>query len=291
MPTDRGFLFAKGKKVGSSTLGTINVRLAIQEAQRQQKNFTICNGRWDHATPSKLRYSTRDRNRSVLWTNVREPTQRWISHFFYFVLKYEKKTPTDENFATFLNSTTASHYLRRLDPLGDLGQWRRNPIASIQNILQEYDFIGVTERMEESAVVFMMLMDLNIADILYLDAKGSGGYDDYCYLITKSFVSHHMKEYFQSPQWHEKVKWDTLLYQAVNESLDLTIDQTLGRDAFNVNLEQFRSAQAKVREVCKGREVFPCTSDGKRNKNKDCLWKDSGCGKSCIDEAVTLLGL
>jgi hypothetical protein len=45
--------------------------------------------------------------------------------------------------------------------------------AIINQILSDYDFIGITERMAESAVALMMLLGVNMGDILYLSAKGS----------------------------------------------------------------------------------------------------------------------
>jgi hypothetical protein len=290
-PTDRGFLFNKLKKVGSSTAGGINVRIAMNEAVRQNRNFTMCQGRWDHSTASVLKYHARDRNKSVLWTVIREPTKRAISHFFFFVVsKHKKLFPTDENFSNFLNSSFLNYYLRALDPAPN-NQWLKNPAASVNNILSDYDFIGISERMDESAVTLMMLLDLNISDGLYLDSKSSGTYDDECSFIWPSFVSPYMKEYLNGSVWKQKTKWDTLLYRLANLTLDLTIDY-LGRDDFKRNLESFRNGQAKVHELCKDREVFPCSSNGKPNpKGKDCLWKDSGCGNSCINEAVGILGM
>jgi hypothetical protein len=41
-----------------------------------------------------------------------------------------------------------------------------------------YDFIAITERMDESAVELQMLLGLPLADVLYLNAKTSGGYED-----------------------------------------------------------------------------------------------------------------
>ena len=48
----------------------------------------------------------------------------------------------------------------------------------MNEILAEYDYIGITERMEESAVALAMLLDLPLGDVLYLNAKQNGGYDE-----------------------------------------------------------------------------------------------------------------
>jgi hypothetical protein len=45
-------------------------------------------------------------------------------------------------------------------------------------ILTTYYFVGITERMYESAVVLSMLLNVPLGDLLYLTAKRHGGYDD-----------------------------------------------------------------------------------------------------------------
>jgi hypothetical protein len=97
-------------------------------------------------------------------------------------------------------------------------------------------------------------------------------------------------KYFGSHHWKRIVQPDTVLYDAVNLALDLTIDR-LGRAAFAEQLARFRHAQTVARDRCVPRQVFPCTSNGARNPHKSCLWKDSGCGSECLDEVATELGL
>ena len=41
----------------------------------------------------------------------------------------------------------------------------------VSKIFHSYDFFGLTETLEESLVVLMMLLDLDINDILYLSSK------------------------------------------------------------------------------------------------------------------------
>ena len=50
--------------------------------------------------------------------------------------------------------------------------------AQIDKILDNYDFIGVTDRFDESLVVLQLLLGLETSDILYLSSKKSGNYDD-----------------------------------------------------------------------------------------------------------------
>ena len=171
-------------------------------------------------------------------------------------------------------------------------------VIDINQVLSQYDFIAVNERMDESAVALSMLLGIPIADVLYLDAKRKSGFDDGgdqindCTYIWPSFVSEGMQKYLDSEEWRKKSQWDQLLHKAVNQSLDLTIDY-LGRENFEKNLKTFRCALEIGRERCSQNIKFPCLSNGTRipNADTDCLWKDSGCGYACLDEVVRELDL
>jgi hypothetical protein len=161
--------------------------------------------------------------------------------------------------------------------------------------LLEFDFIGITERMDESLVVLSMLLPgVELTDLLYINAKGSGGFDDgqhkwKCHYIVPSYLSPGMKEFFQSSTWKDRVVGDDLLYKAAWKSMDMTIDR-LGRSEFKEQLEQFRSMRALAEETCASRALFPCNADGTRaNRKTGCLWNDSGCGNACLDKLAQML--
>ena len=44
-----------------------------------------------------------------------------------------------------------------------------------------------------------------------------------------------MQSYFESPEWKQISYWDRILHQAVNRSLDMTMNK-LGRNDFEMNL-------------------------------------------------------
>ena len=97
-----------------------------------------------------------------------------------------------------------------------------------------------------------------------------------------------MKEYFKSERWKHQVSGDEILYRAVQRSLDLTIDQ-LGRKEFDAKLREFRELKAIVDKAC-ANATMPCSPGGKRNvRSHGCLWNDSGCGNTCIDEVLKTL--
>jgi hypothetical protein len=69
----------------------------------------------------------------------------------------------------------------------------------------------------------------------------------------------------------------SILYDAANKSLDLTID-ALGRELFDQNLNRFIHALLVVEQTCLPKVVFPCDANGTRHQETDCIQYDSGCG-------------
>lgn len=304
--TTNGFLFMKLMKTGGSTAAGIHLRIMREIARRGNQGFDFCRGRFDHAWGYEMMANattTQAQHDTFAWTVVREPTRRAISQFYHFQVSRENVKPNDFQFQRYLNSEKRilrHHYLQVLNNEKIYPSIKITPQMApdiIRKIFHdEYNFIGVTERMDETAVCLMMLLHLNMSTILYLDAKTNGGYDDgghgQCSWIQAppAQLSHAMQNYFHSKNWRQLVQWDELLYEAANDSLDLTI-RALGVAEFETNLARFREARQLARNKCGPLEVFPCTSKGERNRNSDCLWKDSGCGVSCLDEVAKELQL
>jgi len=151
-----------------------------------------------------------------------------------------------------------------------------------------------------------MLLGLGLGDILYLSTKQSGGTDfDYawrdCYYIFRPYVSPSMQRYFESEEWHDQIMYDDMLYRVANRSLDLTIDNVLGRERFEEELQKFKRALQVVEERCG--ENGPNKSSSSRRRrcseggelvaevNSDCLWDSTGCGMDCLDRVSDELGL
>jgi hypothetical protein len=306
-PATKGLFYLKPYKTGSSTTSGVHLRMARNIAQRRNisSNFDICDTRFDHGpdlTPGYTLFRDRLPEQSFLWTVLRDPTQRAVSHFFHFMVSRKKTEPTDRNFLWFLrdkNFPIQDYYFHALYTKEAYNRDVHKPISVANDILRTYNFIGITERMDESFVALMMILRLKIADILYISAKTKGGYDDAgdkkpqaCTYIWPNFVSPGMNEFFASPQWRETVRYDRLLYEAVNRSLDLTIDQ-LGRDNFQEQLRIFQEAQQIAKDRCLPKTTFPCDASGvfHRENTTDCIWKDSGCGTTCLDEIATELNL
>jgi hypothetical protein len=94
-----------------------------------------------------------------------------------------------------------------------------------------------------------------------------------------------MKEFFTSETWSERIEGDILLYQAVHNSLDLTIDR-LGRDEFQRQLAIFLKVNQRAQERCTDRAVGMCSDGGDPNPLtiQTCYIWSEGCSHACLDE-------
>jgi hypothetical protein len=301
----QGFLFTKPFKTGSSTSAGIHLRMARNVARRTNQTFGICQSRFDHGLapyPGYFLFHNRSIGQSFLWTVIRKPTARSISQFFHFQVSRRNVTPSDTNFKRYLveekSKRHKDYYIRSLSTRVRYSPREHNATILAQHILEDYDFIGITERMDESAVVLMMLLNLKLSDIVYISSKTAGSYDagggkfSGCTRIQPSFVSANMSSFLKSKKWYKVVRNDVALYRAANKSLDMTID-TLGREDFESKLAIYRKAQTKVHQECRPFITFPCTEEGRfvPPKRTDCLWKDSGCGMECLDRIATEMNL
>jgi hypothetical protein len=190
LPRNQGLLYNKLLKTGGSTGAGINARIARNQAQRINATFATCDGNLKHS-PAYDMCPRRNRKTSFLWTTVREATSRIVSQFFFFDVSRYKSEPTDKRFVEYVRENafdqglmaTCNHYIKLLSTnKTNQSQFKQDPTEYISRIVAEYDFISVTERMEESAVALAMLLGIPLADVLYLNAKQNGGYDEVRYV-------------------------------------------------------------------------------------------------------------
>jgi len=299
-PTNRGFLYFKARKAGSSTVAGVALRIAKHVAQRQRIDTPHCHTRYGHPPAHLLNYYKRDKTQSFLWSIIREPTKRHISEFFHFAVSRWKLEPSDINFQQYFAFTKEiqNYYLQfmstehRFKVEGATDEVYTNAVAKI---MDEYNFIGITERMHESLVCLQMMLNLSTSDILYISAKQNGGFDDglaggKCFYIVPTYISPGIKEFIeQSEAWQQYTKGDNLLYLVVNRSLDLTID-ALGRDEFYKKLLLYRNSLRVSQKTC-GNVTFPCSPGGTLNTKHDCYLWDSGCGFTCLDQVAKEMGV
>jgi len=248
-------------------------------------------------------YRYGDRNQtafnSFLWTIVRDPTPRYISEFFHFEHSRKGTGTNDASIIRFLRKGKHAdhHYLSWLET-DSYKMGRSDPILTAQKIIKDYDFIGVSERMDESIVALVMILRLRLADVLYISIKSTGSYEpdtgakEKCTRIEPSFVSTGIKEYLKGDEWQTYIKPEWELYRAANRSLDMTIDN-LGREEFEQQLAKYKHAQQIAKERCATKVKLPCMDNGDRRlaNETDCVKDDLGCGFDCLDRVADELQL
>jgi hypothetical protein len=135
--------------------------------------------------------------------------------------------------------------------------------------------------MDESLVLLSFMLDLPVTDVLYLDSKVAGNYillpkEKKCRQIGhKRELFPSTVQFLQSERWKEVSKIDRI---------DLTIDDVIRRDVFNVRMQEFLTAKAVIHGSCS--IVTGCTADGRRTNKNDrsvCYQGDVGCGHECVD--------
>jgi hypothetical protein len=311
----RGAFYVKVPKAASSTLAGINYRIARRHGERALGYDCVHNEK--HLDSVGRYYGNRDVARSFLWGSVRDPTSRAISRIFYFHISEREIEPTDKNIMALLRSNNFQwgsisdgqggfqlRYMTVKDiPAGSFWSGKQKTVVlqpevlleRVQDVILDYDFIAVTERMDESLVALQLLMGLRMGDILSTSSKVAGTFsmahrnmavhEAPCIEIQKSFISEQVKEYVESDQWYAKNYGDYLLYAAANRSLDLTIKR-LGRDRFEGALRKYRQAKALVDERCESKASPPCSVNGTNQyalSEQDCYSFDEGCGYPCVD--------
>lgn len=281
--TPSGLLYVKLPKAASSTCAGVARRIAHHWGSHGKE----CHVEAYHARARNKNYRRRIKPKSFLWTVIRNPVKRALSEFFHFKVSREGVQPTEQNIREAV--TVGNLQMEYIVPMSTA-----NVQESVDLILQEYDFVGLVERFDESMVMLKLLLNLKAGDVIYLSAKGSNGYDDgayqnKCIKIQPSFIPPNVQQYLLSEGWRSQAQGDLLLYEAVNRSLDATIEQ-LGRATFDRALAEHRELRAAAESACADLAIWPCSKDGQRQEasKENCYpgTNDDGCGYPCLDEFV-----
>ena len=320
-----GLLYVKNPKASSCTTAGITLRIANRNPRAEESNESrSCIAKVDHVPNyhvGKL-YGNRDKSRSFLFTTVRDPATRAISRVFFSSVSQYGNKPTDENILRWMTNSDSQKgiispgmggfqlaYLS-MSPIQKYSAWSQeksdssvrtddqlNNIvlnsdvvhANVKRIIDQYDFVILVERFDESLVAMQLLLDLSLTDMLYLSSKHAGDYwmnnKGKCVHLHPSHVSPAVAEYLNSQIWFAQNYGDYLLHEAANQSLDLTIER-LGFDRFNQAFKQFLEVKDNANDECGVKAVFPCSSSGKPQADlasSHCYQKDWGCGYPCLD--------
>lgn len=178
----------------------------------------------------------------------------------------------------------------------------RHPTALhnlVQETLRNYDFIAVTDRMDESLVAMALLLGVPVADVLVSSSKVAGRnyqfvhlpHNQYKCLPTVASYVHTRVQRFLKSDVYRAANWgDYLLHKAASISLDRTIDD-IGPERFGRALAEYRRLRAQEQLECAGHVQFPCSNAGvpQPDVSKHSCYLpffDFGCGYQCIDEMI-----
>jgi hypothetical protein len=171
-----------------------------------------------------------------------------VSKFFHFAVSRDSVLPSVyalQKYASDNEVYDLNYYLKSLSMRPKLNPYRSDLFETFTtDILESYDFLGISERMDESLVVLQLLLGLQTEDLLYLSTKTSGTYDYFpakqiCTVIPKATVDLEMKKWLYSEEFESYVLGDVLMYQAADKSLDRTIEM-LGKDKVQRALVRLR---------------------------------------------------
>ena len=196
---------------------------------------------------------------------VRHPVDRCLSHFYHLGGR-DYANLTDDNILDFARRNCNNYMAGYLGKPYD---------SSAEEIWRRFDFVGTTERFDESMILLQqrLPMPVRLGDILYVKAKKSSEREKRGGVMHKPYAqqSKHVHIFFDS-DFKVQNNLDFALYRLVNTSLD---DQgkAMGLERLSRVMSEYTTMLAIADKKC---------VQAKR-QNNDCFWGDNGCMISCLD--------
>jgi hypothetical protein len=204
-------------------------------------------------------------------TMIRQPVDRLISNFYYAASYSEEY----QNMGILKWAQS-----RRLNSLNHsiMFQYLRSPgETDVQKVLDQYAFIGIVERFDESIVLLMEQFGLGYCDVIYDSGKTSDHDIDgrrLLHPIPFSEQPQEVQDFLNGEAFRESQKEDFEAYDLAQRRMDQLID-SLGRDAFQAKVQDFVKWKEDVLNQCKPAVGWD---------RSDCYKADFGCGYRCFDD-------
>jgi hypothetical protein len=275
-------VYIKMPKTGSSAVGGIMRRIAARYglsgvavhdacSLRKLPEPKVCAGHGKAAVLERVPLQLP----VVRITFVREPIERYLSAYYHFQVSRRGAGAKSENIINYLRGVEGDMQRNYMNRHGET-----DPSSlTLKNLMAQYTFVGVTERMSESLVVMRYVLGLpSWCGLLFLPTKVSTGKphkDD----IGVTFVPHvplaqqppAVRDFAASEEFRAKMASDRELHAAVNAKLDWWIDK-IGRGTFIRQVADFERILHASQEQCAHKESA-----------STCYWNDNGCGYPCLD--------
>jgi hypothetical protein len=145
----------------------------------------------------------------------------------------------------------------------------------VEKALNRYNFVGSTNRFEESCVLLALQLNLTFCDVLSMKAKDSNDSErmrDVKFLPHTPWAneSNAVKEFAGSEAYEEMNAYDVALYKALNKHLDEAVAKVGAREISKA-VDHFKSLVAQVNAACKP------------GPQKYCLNNDAACAYACVE--------
>lgn len=197
----------------------------------------------------------------MLWTFLRQPGSRCMSKFYHFRVSRGGKESSVENKLTTLKWCRNKLYTAT----------RSHNDESAESVIKRYDFIGLTERFDESLIALRHKYGLALKDIAYMPSKSSRlnkrDYQGYKMLEHPPLSQEpaEVRRFINSKVFLRQNKMDLELWNRANASLDRAL----------ASIHGWREELRLLRELV--------NHAARRCSYRPCRFKDNGCGYPCLD--------
>lgn len=300
-------VFVKLQKVGGSTAGGVMRRVAdhhgiagahVGAYEDWDKDCRDSPVVWAHhgnfiRTYRMLRACKKVRP-VFLATWVRNPLERCLSMFYHFrATRYQSRTTFAAKRRYCLFEVKDNLFIKTVGTW-EQAEWRSSLLswqvplnfikekskpANALKLFELYDFVGVTERFDESLLVLQDVLGLDDSDILYIASKnstaGQRGQQDI--IMNRTVVPNpgilnedlKFQQLATNPTWIEKNEFALKFVEYANAALDGHIAR-IGRTEFKRRMHLYKALLNRAKNEC-------------TSPTPKCYWNDNGCHYDCLD--------
>jgi hypothetical protein len=287
----QNMVYIKVAKTGSSTAGGVNRRIAFHHNLSgvfTDRLWITDNGdgepgAWsDHGRmrlPETESNITLERLEALempffLWSVIREPSKRAMSGL-YWGAALESLETTQGKIETL-----------KMSPDFQFNYLKPGEYSSVESVFNFYNFIGVTDRYDESLVALSQVLQAPLTDMLYITAKNTSagmGHRDGRDAIEQPPLEEEPEELqdYLRGDFKKENYLDYKLFDNANSNLD----RLISANKLEGLIGDFSRILAHVQSEC--------TPEGTETNYlgdlTECYSWDAGCAYECVDRQVELL--
>jgi hypothetical protein len=291
-------VYIKVPKTGSSTAGGVNRRIAAHHnlsgvftdfvwiAENGEPGAWSDHGRMsqpesNHSTSGQPNQITLERLEALempylIWSIIRDPSKRALSIVYWGATLRGNAT------------LTTKYKLKQLELIKNQQFEYLQPEKSstLDETIKFYNFLGLTDRYDESLVALAMTMKVPLTDVLYVTAKntsaGARNIQGNTPIVQPPLEEEDQEvlDYLEG-DFKKNNEIDYELFERINKTLDSLIAANKLEDA----IAEFTTTLSGVQKIC-----TPDYADAAYMGDlTNCYSRDQGCAYECIDEQSKLL--